>query len=154
VIAAHVLEFDGMATIAAVDTDPAGRPSPGPLVPAREVSERLGELADYGCRVVVLLDGVHELPSDAFRSTIKPWVRDLQRQRRVITFVASREGPSLLDARAQHGLFALGVTRAFEQAVAAGKAPGQAYTLEEFGRAVRQMVLDLSGRQQEAFPYF
>jgi WD40 repeat protein len=154
VIAAHVLEFDGTATVAAVDTDPARRPSPGPLIPAREISERLGELADYGCRVVVLLDGVRELPNDAFRSAIKPWVRDLQRERRVITFVASREGPSLWDDGKQHGLFALGVTRAFDQAVAAGKLPGQPYTLGEFGRAVRQMVLDLSGRQQDAFAYF
>ena len=154
VIAAHVLEFDETSAIAAADTDAARAPAPAPTIAARDVSERLGELADYGCRVVVFLDGVHELPGEALRSTIKPWVRDLQRERRVITFVASREGPGLSDALAQHGLFALGVMRAFEQAVAAGKSPGQPYTLDEFGRAVRQMVLDLSGRQQEAFGYF
>src|SRR5262249_11384840 len=93
--AAHVLPVHRTATVAALDPDPARKPSPGPVIPAREVSERLGELAEYGCRVVVLLDGVHELPGDALRSTIKPWVRDLQQKRRVITFVASREGPSL-----------------------------------------------------------
>jgi WD40 repeat protein len=154
VIAAHVLDFDDAAAIAADDTDPARRPAPGPTIAARDVSERLGELADYGCRVLVFLDGVHELPGDAFRSTIKPWVRDLLRERRAIVFVASREGPSgRPDERKRQGLFALGVLQAFEQVVAAGKSPGQAYTLEEFGRAVRQEVLELSGRQQEAFAH-
>jgi hypothetical protein len=152
IIAAHVLDFDGASVIAAADTDPARRPAPGPMVPARDVSERLGELADYGCRVVVFLDGVHELPGEALQSTIKPWVRDLLRERRAIVFVASREGPSKPpDERKQQGLFALGVLQAFYQVVAAGKSPGQAYTLEEFRRAVRQEVLNLSGRQQEAF---
>jgi WD40 repeat protein len=155
VIAAHVLDFDGASAIAAADTDPTRQPAPGPTIAARDVSERLGELADYGCRVLVFLDGVHELPGEVLRSTIKPWVRDLLRERRVIVIVASREGPSgPADARRRQGLFALGVQQAFEQVVAAGKSPGQAYTLEEFGRAVRQEVLDLSGRQQEAFGYF
>jgi len=153
VIAAHVLEFAESSVIAASDTDPGKKPVPGPAILARDISERLGELTDYGCRVVLFLDGVHELPSDGFRSTIKPWVRDLQRERRVITFVASREGPSMVNVPSQHGIFALGITRAFQQVVAAGKAQNQPSTLEEFGTAVRQMVLDLSGRQQEAF-YF
>jgi len=118
------------------------------------VRKTWGELTDYGRRVVLFLDGVQELPSNGFRSTIKPWVRDLQRERRVITFVASREGSSGVNVPSQHGVFALGVTRAFQQAVAAGKAENQPYTLEEFRTAVRQMVLDLSGRQQDAFGYF
>jgi WD40 repeat protein len=153
IIAAHVLEFDGTSVIAVADTDPSHKPTPGPVIAARDVSERLGELAEYGCRVVVFLDGVHELPSDALQSTIKPWVRDLQQRRRVITFVASREGPGLFDVRARHGYFAMGVTGAFQQAVTAGKPPDQPYTLDEFRRAVQQMVLELSGRQQEAFGY-
>jgi len=154
VIAAHVLEFEKSSVIAASDTDPGKKPVPGPAILARDISERLGELTDYGRRVVLFLDGVQELPSNGFRSTIKPWVRDLQRERRVITFVASREGSSGVNVPSQHGVFALGVTRAFQQAVAAGKAENQPYTLEEFRTAVRQMVLDLSGRQQDAFGYF
>jgi WD40 repeat protein len=154
VITAHVLEFDKTSVIAAADTDPGKKPAPGPVILARDISERLGELTDYGCRVVLFLDGVHGLAHNGMRSSIKAWVRDLQRERRVITFVASREGPSEVDVPAQHGYFALGLMRAFQHVVAAGKVRDEPYTLEEFGTAVRQTVLDLSGRQQEAFPYF
>ncbi|MFO0890568.1 MAG: WD40 repeat domain-containing protein [Isosphaeraceae bacterium] len=153
VIAAHVLQVDGASAIAATDTEQIQKSGLRPLIPARDLSERLGELAQYGCRVVLFLDGVHELAPASFAGSIKPWVRDLQRERRVITFVASREGPSGVDVPEQHGRFALGVTNAFRQVVAAGKAQDQPLTLGEFGRAVRQMVLDLSGRQQEAFCY-
>jgi hypothetical protein len=117
------------------------------------VSDLFGRLTDYGCRVVLFLDGVHELPDNGFKSDIKSWVRDLQRERRVITFVASKEGPSRVDAKVGHGIFALGVAQAFQQVVAAGKSQDQPYTLEEFASAVRQMVLNLSGRQQEAYCY-
>jgi WD40 repeat protein len=154
VITAHLLEFDRMSVIAASDTDAARKPVPRPVIFARDISERLGELTDYGCRVVLFLDGVHELPNNGLRSSIKSWVRELQRERRVITLVASREGSSGVDVPSQHGFFALGVTRVFQQVVAAGKAGNEPYTLEEFGTAVRQMVLDLSGRQQEAFAYY
>jgi hypothetical protein len=71
----------------------------------------------------------------------------------VITFVASKEGPSAVDSRAEHGLFALGVTGAFQVVVAADKARDEPYTLEEFATAMRQMVSNLSGRGQEAFCY-
>jgi WD40 repeat protein len=151
-LATHVLDFDTSRGIAAYDTDPAQKPHPKPVIPTQEVSDLLGRLTDYGCRVVLFLDGVHKLPENGFKSDIKPWVRDLQLERRVITFVASREGPSAVDA--EHGVFALGVTRAFDQAVAADKGPDQPYTLEEFDRAVRQMVLNLSEREQDAFCYF
>ena len=69
VITAHLLEFDKTSVIAAVDTDRPRSPSRAPMIVARDISERLGELADYGCRVVVFLDGVHELPGEALRST-------------------------------------------------------------------------------------
>lgn len=153
VLAAHVLEIEGTSMIAAADTNPGGKPVPHPVISARQVSERLGELADYGCRVVLFLDGVHEPAPVGFESGIKAWVRDLRRERRVITFVASREGPGGVDVPSQHGLFALGILQVFQQVVAAGKAQNQPLTLEEFATAIRQMVLDLSGRRQEAFGY-
>lgn len=139
--------------IVAADTTIDEKSGPEPVVRTRAISERLGELADYGCRVVLFLDGVHEPAPAGFESKIKPWVRDLQLHRRVVTFVASREGPGEVDVPSQHGIFALGVLSAFRQVVAAGKTEDQPLTLEEFARAVQQMVLDLSGRQQEASCY-
>ena len=103
VIASNVLHFGKDTVIAAADTVPSDDSSAAnPTISARDVSELLGRVADYGCRVVVFLDGVHQLPEKSFDNTIKPWVRDLQRNRRVITFVASKEGPSLAgDARSR-----------------------------------------------------
>jgi len=153
VVAAHVLDLGETSMVAASDTTINAKFVPGPVVRTQTISERLGELADYGCRVVLFLDGVHEPAPAGFESKIKPWVRDLHLHRRVVTFVASREGPGEVDVPSQHGVFALGVSRAFRQVVAAGKAQNQPLTLEEFARAVQQMVLDLSGRQQEASCY-
>jgi WD40 repeat protein len=153
IVASHVLAFDKSAMIVGADTDPERMPRPDPMVMAQDLSDLLGRLADYGCRAMLFVDGVHDLPENGFKSDIKSWVRELQGERRVITFVASKEGPSRVDSRIGRGLFALGVARAFQQVVAAGKATDQPYTLEEFGRAVRQMVWNLSGRQQEAYCY-
>jgi WD40 repeat protein len=150
VLATHVLDFETSAGIVAADTDPTRSPLPGPLITTQEVSDLLGRLTDYGCRVVLFLDGVHKLPENGLKSDIKTWVRDLQLERRVITFVASREGPSMVDPQTARGTFARGVTRAFDEVVAADKAQDQPYTLEEFAEAVKLAVLNLSGREQEA----
>jgi len=125
------------------------------MVLARDISDLLGRLTDYGCRVMVFLDGVHELPENTFKSDIKSWVRELQRERRVITFVASKEGPSGVDSTKEHGLFALGILNAFQGAgaPAARKNRAAAITLEQFRKALHQGVQDLSGRMQEADAY-
>jgi hypothetical protein len=152
VITAHVLEFDGGARMATPDTDQGQEPIPTPMVLARDISDLLGRLADYGCRVMIFLDGVHELPESKFKSDIKSWVRDLQRERRVIAFVASKEGPSGVESAKEHGLFALGILNVFQGAgaTAACKDSMAAITLEQFRKALHQGVQDLSGRMQEA----
>ena len=126
VINAHVLEFDNGARIATPDTDQGREPIPSPMVLVRDISDLLGRLTDYGCRVMVFLDGVHELPETTFKSDIKSWVRELQRERRVITFVASKEGPSGVDNTREHGLFALGILNVFQGAGRTAAAQGPA----------------------------
>jgi hypothetical protein len=153
VIASHVLEFDKNALIAASDTDPdRSKSTPEPMIPAQAVSDLLGRLTDYGCRVVLFLDGVHELPETGFKSNIKPWVRQLQRERRVITFVASKEGPSGKDERNARRWFAEGILNAIGGAGAAGARQDRSapYTLEQFRRALHEEVQNLSARAQEA----
>ena len=148
VLTSHVLKYDLTTLIATADTD--GNRPPRTAISARKVSEQLGELTDYGCRVVLFLDGVHELPEGQYKSSIKPWVRDLWLNRRVTTFVASKEGASGVDVTAEHGLFALGLLRAFQ----ANQNPhAAAYSLEQFKTAVVQEVLNLSSRQQEVGCY-
>jgi WD40 repeat protein len=148
-INSHVLDFDSGARIATTDTKQGAEP----MVPARDVSDLLGRLGDYGCRVMVFLDGVHDLPDKKLKNDVKPWVRELFLERRVITFVASKEGPSRVDR--QHGVFAQGILDVFEAAGAAAvrKDRAAAFTLEEFREALHQGVQDFSGRMQEADAY-
>jgi WD40 repeat protein len=152
VIASHLLASPDGVVIAASDTV-AGNP-PSPAFAASDLCEILGQLTDYGCRVVVFLDGVHKL-EEPLKSEIKPLLRDLQRKRRVITFVASKEGPSRVDRIPQNGLFALGVMQVFQGADLAGsrKDRAGAYTLDQFRTALENEVLNLSGRKQRASCY-
>ena len=146
VIASHVLEFDKETVITTSDSDPEKRPVV-PSISARDLSELLGRITDYGCRVLLFVDGVHQLPDTGLKAGIKPWVRDLQQNRRVITFVASKEGPSDVSQRVQQGVFAQGVQDALI------RAGSRAYTLEAFRRQLRQEVLTLSERVQESDAY-
>jgi WD40 repeat protein len=149
-VASHVLGTDTSAIVAGSDTDPQKAP-PAPSVQTKELSDLLGRLTDYGCRVVVFLDCVHDLPEKGFASDVKAWVRELTFERRIVTFVASTEGPSKVDERAGHGRFALGVTQAFQQVVAQDKGPNEPYTLDEFGEAVKRTISNLSSRSQVAY---
>ena len=78
---------------------PVRGPAVQPAIPTRNISDLLGRISDYGCRVLLFVDGVHELPDPQLKSSVKAWVRDLRQNRRVITFVASKEGPSDVNRR-------------------------------------------------------
>jgi WD40 repeat protein len=152
VIASHLLATPQGVAIAAADTV-AGNP-PRPAFPAANLGEVLGQLADYGCRVVVFLDGVHKLDEPS-KSEIKLFVRDLQRKRGVITFIASKEGPSYADQVKAHGVFAQGVMQVFEGADLAGarKDRAEPVTLDQFRTSLKNEVSNLSGRKQQAECY-
>ena len=152
VIASHLLASTDGVVIAAADTVVSNPPRPA--FAASDLGEVLGQLTDYGCRVVVFLDGVHKL-EEPLKSEIKPFVRDLQRKRGVITFIASKEGPSGVDRTREHGLFALGVMQVFQGADLAGvrKDRSAAYTLDQFRTALQNEVSNLSARRQQASCY-
>lgn len=151
----HVLEWGpaGKTTSVVAPTDLGDSTSAEPpAITTRELSERLGELVKADCRVVLFLDGVHipRTVKNAPKSDIKPWVRELQNNRRVITFVASKNGPARSGpARTERlGLFALGLSNAFRGAQSA--AP---MSIEAFKTAVVQEVRNLSNRYQEVGLY-
>jgi WD40 repeat protein len=152
VLASHLLASKEGTLIVASDSQISEPPRPN--VAARELADVLGQLTDYGCRVILFLDGVHPL-EDPFTSEIKPLVRELQQKRGVITFVASKEGPSDVDSTAKHGLFALGLLRVFQGADLAGARKDRTapYTLDQFRTELRNTVLNLSERRQEAWCY-
>ena len=148
VISSHVLELPGDSLVTAADSVPGPGPAVQPAILTRDISDLLGRISDYGCRVLLFVDGVHELPDSQLKSSIKAWVRDLRQNRRVITFVASKEGPSDVNQRTELGLFAQGVVNALQGAGA------ETYTLEAFRRKLHQVVFELSERLQEADAYF
>ena len=148
VISSRVLELPGDSLVTAADSVPGPGPAVQPAIRTRDISDLLGRISDYGCRVLLFVDGVHELPDSQLKSSIKAWVRDLRQNRRVITFVASKEGPSDVNQRAELGLFAQGVVTALQGAGA------ETYTLEAFRRKLHQVVFELSERLQEADAYF
>ena len=149
----HALESKDGLMLAMADS--AGLKAPRPVITPRELSELLGELAEYGCRVALFLDVVHDTPEKTRGDGFKQWVRELYQQRNVITFVASKEGPSLQDKALAHGIFALGVLGAFEQAGAAAGINDRAasYTLGQFKKAIVDAVSVRSSRRQFAECY-
>jgi hypothetical protein len=153
-VISHVLMFDDGPRIAGANTK--GGDPPDPLVSARDLSARLESLVSAGCRVVVFLDGVHEPLKEPLRADVKAWVRDLQQNRGVITFVASKEGPSGSIPAERHGRFAYGLLHAFDTsgAIGARKDAKAALTLSDFRAAVTRNVLDASDRRQEVGGYF
>ena len=100
VIESHLLSFGPEGTIAGAKGS----------VPASRIADTLGQLADYGCKVMLLVDAWHEggPPSPSARRVLTEWARDLYRKN-VITFVASSHGPSKRVDTRGHGAFAEGI---------------------------------------------
>jgi hypothetical protein len=131
-------------------------------ISAADLAERLGEMASRGCRVVVLLDAVHKLDSQAWEDDleIKEWIRQLQMRSHVATFVASSHGPSfplngkVPDAR-RNRAFAEGVLNV----IAAGSASrlrkpgGGPMTFFDFDRTLKDSILENTRRKQNAGSY-
>src|SRR5262249_10536048 len=123
---------------------------PTPAIAADELGKNLGALAARGCKVLVLLDGVHTASSKVWDTDITDWVRNLRDEQNVITFVASNSGPSQV-VRGDKG------HRAFAQAIldsiGAPLVKEGAYNLNDFSEVVIAQVLKLPGRQQGAGCY-
>jgi len=124
---------------------------PVPSVAVTDVGECLARLADYGCRVYLLLDAVHKSARPDWDSRVNEWVRQLWR-RNVITFIASNQGPGEVvrgDGK-NHGAFSQGVLDAFDARLSARLRDDTKtrFTLRDFQEAVVQNVLESTGRRQ------
>ena len=155
-IESHFVSFEPPGAL--LGSDARGRP-PGPAVSAAAIADCLGQLADYGCKVVLLVDLFHEQrpdPRQTDRGLIE-WRRSLYRKN-VITFVASIHGPSQRLFANTHGAFAqaiLDVPNVRGQARLAPAGPAAAgdvgsITLFDFQDTVARNVLSLTARQQHA----
>ena len=130
----------------------AGDPAP-PSLSAGDLAARLGELSRLGCRVVVMIDAVHEVKVPGWDNEIEDWIRRLQAEARVVAFVASDHGPSS-SVGDGHRAFAQGVLDVLK-ARSAGRVrkPSGVMTLFDAQRTVTDSVLTLTGRKQHAQCY-
>jgi len=123
-------------------------------VAADRLTETLGALAEYGCRVVVLVDALHEArpASQHGRRAFHEWVRGLY-ARNVVTFAASIHGPSR--RHLTHGVFAEAVLNSLNVRGQGRLNPGGRgpLTLDEFQDRVSKNVLAATGRKQFARCY-
>ena len=101
----HLLSFKGDDQLAMADS--AGQLPFAPAMPVEPLLDILGQLTDYGCRVLVLLDTVHHQPGGppGWKSQQASLARDLYR-RNVTVFLASVQGPGLRLSTEGHGVFA------------------------------------------------
>jgi WD40 repeat protein len=131
-------------------------------ISAADLAERLGAMVKQGCRVVVLLDAVHKVDSQAWGDDveIKEWIRHLQISSNVATFVASSYGPSLPlngkapDAR-RNRAFAEGVLNVVTAGSASRlrKPGGGPLTFFDFDRTLKDSILENTRRKQHAGTY-
>jgi hypothetical protein len=145
IIKSHVIHVgSGYKLVAA---DGVSMP-PKPAVDADALARSLGAVAGRGCKVLVLLDGVHT-SNKVWDTDIIDWVRNLRDEQNVITFVASKSGPSQTIRTESHGAFALAILNSvrpplFKRGV---------YSLNDFRDVVIGHVLRLTKRQQQAGCY-
>jgi WD40 repeat protein len=153
----HFVSFEPPGTL--LGSDATGQP-PSPAVSAAAIADCLGQLADYGCKVVLVVDPLHERrpqPRQTDRTLIE-WARSLY-LKNVITFVASIHGPSQRLIARGHGAFAEGILGALNVrsqarlATSGSSANASEITLFEFQDVVARNVLALTNRQQHARCY-
>ena len=157
-IESHLLGYDRTSPGIILTTDSGHGKPPARPVPADQVAEVLGQLAEYGCKVLFLVDGVHEKRPEAPQSSraMIEWARSLYRKN-VITFVASVHGPSQRVVTKGHGAFAQGILDSVNvrglTRLSAPNTSAISPTLFDFQDAVAGLVLGLTNRQQHARCY-
>lgn len=139
----HVVRREGRDFL--VTTDSGSGMPPAGAIPTEEIVDRLAALADYGTRVVVLLDGVHASKSDleGWASRTDGLVRALYK-RNVIVATASIQGPSRRLLTRGHGAFAEAIVTSLPVGAS------EPWTLDTFGNAVVEQVSKLTSRGQVA----
>jgi WD40 repeat protein len=150
-IESHLIDVEGKGSILGADA----ADSPGAqAVHDERLAETLGRLAEYGCRVVVFVDLVHEKrpASPRAQRMLNAWIRALY-ARNVVAFVASIHGPSR--RHLTHGVFAESVLRSLNVRGEGSPSVGAPapLSLDEFQERISLNALALTGRQQFARCY-
>lgn len=153
-IDSHFLTLGKEAKILSADST-LGK-GPTTAISTTVIGETLGQLADYGCTVMLMLDTLHEkrpTPPQTNRGLIE-WSRLLYR-RNVITMLSSIHGPSQTVVSRGHGAFALGILDSLN-VQGRSRLTSEAdrpLTLFDFQDRVARNVQAVTNRQQHARCY-
>lgn len=148
----HVLTGSKDKFVIAADTPQ--QPQAGDTPTADEIADVLAEIAERGCKVLLLLDTSHEKSPKACQAGLIDFVRSLSR-RNVITFVAANHGVSH-PVNTGRGAFAQAILDVSNARASARPLvdPSKPMTLDDFQDAVIARVLELTSRKQFAACYF
>jgi hypothetical protein len=154
IIESQLLSFDGREkAFLAFDTD--ARSAPELTVPAAKVADTLGQLREkVGCTVMLFVDGMHEGFADQRIQALNDWVAGLYSSRSVITFLASKDGPSRSWPEGGHRVFAQSILDSPLERTNNPNLRGDGpISLADFKSVVEKRVQQLSGKGQYAHCY-
>ncbi len=145
----HVLNFGSKVRLATADGH--GVP-PDPALDAEVISDAVEQLARSGCRVLVMIDGIHTGSAGHWDTDLTEWARDLRSRRGAVVAVASKQKPGLAAGAARNGAFATAVLDSIKPG---GRFPraDQVRTLDQFRELVIAKVLESTRRRQHAEVY-
>ncbi|HEU5116686.1 MAG TPA: hypothetical protein VFT74_08415, partial [Isosphaeraceae bacterium] len=153
----HMLRFgqETDAPLLAITSDTSTEISPpSPSVNAQQLADILGEIADYGSTVLLLVDGVHKLDPKLGSSRIDEWIRVLN-DRGVAVVTATFNGQVSRDARPDElgdmkGAFAQAVSVVLDNESRSlyPHSDREPYTILDFQRALEALVESQTASQQ------
>jgi hypothetical protein len=149
ILESHVLSHLHEVRIAVAESK--GMP-PKEALSADAVAEALGSLVGRGCKVLVVLDGVHEnVGAGAWSADVQEWVRTLHHEHQVITFFASLRRPSQVFRPAGLRTHAQAILEAITRARTIEHADGPPIvTLYDFRKAVLAGLENMTQRRGDA----
>jgi WD40 repeat protein len=151
VVESHFLEMHSQQLIAT--TEPSSSHTEPPSVSATELADRLGDLTRAGCRVILLVDAVHDVKDAPWENDVQEWVRQLQSKANVLVFIASDHGPSLPFGDGNR-IFAEAVLKVLNvESAGRSRKTGGPMSLFDFDRTVSDAVNRKTGRKQHAQLY-
>jgi WD40 repeat protein len=149
ILESHLLKADSAGSIV-LSSDSTLQSEAQHAVPGAAVSERLEEVTNQGCLVMLLVDGLHGAIPGAGRSSIQEWIRDLSGKRGVLVLTASKQDSS--ERLSEMGAFAQAVIQS--SSIAGGSADRSgaesSTTLFDFQQTVLRLVSESTSRRQFA----
>lgn len=142
IVESHVLTGRRETRIAASGSR-AGAPET--MIAADALAAQLGSVARRGCKVLVLVDGLHTSAGPGWDPNLTEWARTLRNRETITTFLASSR-PTI----ATYGSNRVFTGAVLDSIARRSQAASPLMTLAEFREVVQEAVSQFSARNQDA----